>query len=491
MKGGDNVRGFRFSERPGSVGSVVGCYVVPGAVHPLLARDKNPGYQRIYQAMQTVGTQIQESGAELILYFSSQWLSVLGYLFQTDPNPKWHLVDPNWHDLGTIHYDLKVDVEFSNQYLAEVQKLGHTVRAVSYRGFPVDPGIVVAEAILNPSARLPFSAASCNMYAEKDETLSIGQSALRAILKSGKKVAVVCVTGLSGRFHTEDVDFAKDRISSPKDDEWNRKILEILAEVRLDDVSEVAREYTKQANADMGFRGIWWLNGLCSKMNDFQASVLAYEPIYGSGAAVIAMKPRRAILEMPGLDGGEADLVERLIEPKSQRRVAVGPHEKMGAVIDQPIELFETVRGDSSSESLVNSKKAPKPVGPYPHARREGEFIFLSGVGPRKAGTSAIPGVERLNDGTYRHDVTLQTKSVIENVKNILQEAGATMADIIDIQVFLTNMDRDFKKFNEVYAQHFGGPNQPKPTRTTVEVGALPTPICVEFKVIARQAQKL
>lgn len=135
------------------------------------------------------------------------------------------------------------------------------------------------------------------------------------------------------------------------------------------------------------------------------------------------------------------------------------------------------------NDQKILAQKAPEPVGAYPHARRFGDLIFLSGVGPRKPGTKAIPGVELNNNGDIvSYDVKIQTESVIENIRHILEAAGSSMDKIIDVQVFLTNMKKDFKDFNEVYAKYFTSIGA---TRTTVEVGALPTPIAVEFKVIA------
>lgn len=132
---------------------------------------------------------------------------------------------------------------------------------------------------------------------------------------------------------------------------------------------------------------------------------------------------------------------------------------------------------------IINTNKAPEPVGAYPHARKVGELLFLSGVGPRKPGTKAIPGVTQNEQGeVVSYDVVLQTESVIENVKLILQASGSDLNRVVDVQVFLTNMKADFKKFNEVYTKYF---SDIQATRTTIEVGALPTPIAVEFKVIA------
>jgi len=135
------------------------------------------------------------------------------------------------------------------------------------------------------------------------------------------------------------------------------------------------------------------------------------------------------------------------------------------------------------SKDIINTKKAPEPVGAYPHARKAGGLLFLSGVGPRKPGTKDIPGVQKdVLGNVVWYDVAAQTESVIENIKIILEASGSSLEKVVDVQVFLTDMKRDFKTFNAVYAKHF---SKIQATRTTIEVGALPTPIAVEFKVIA------
>ncbi|MBK8269717.1 MAG: RidA family protein [Planctomycetes bacterium] len=132
------------------------------------------------------------------------------------------------------------------------------------------------------------------------------------------------------------------------------------------------------------------------------------------------------------------------------------------------------------------SHRAPPPVGAFPHAKRVGNLLFLSGIGPRKRDSREIPGVTLGADGEIvDYDITAQTLAVFENVRFVLEDAGAKWEDIADVQVFLTNMNKDFATFNKLYAEHFAGPAKPNPTRTTVEVGALPTPIAVELKVIA------
>jgi len=129
------------------------------------------------------------------------------------------------------------------------------------------------------------------------------------------------------------------------------------------------------------------------------------------------------------------------------------------------------------------SERAPEPVGPYPHAKRAGNLLFLSGIGPRQRGSSHIPGVEMDAQGNVVGvDIEAQCRSCFANLRSVLEDAGSAWENMVDVTVFLVNMKRDFAIMNRVYAEHFG---TVRPARTTVEVGALPTPIAVEVKVIA------
>jgi len=134
------------------------------------------------------------------------------------------------------------------------------------------------------------------------------------------------------------------------------------------------------------------------------------------------------------------------------------------------------------SDSFV-SLRAPEPVGPYPHARRAGSLLFLSGIGPRQRGSTQIPGVTLLPDGSVvAYDIEAQCRSVFANLRAVLEDAGSRWEDLVDVTVFLTNMKADFKAYNQLYAEYF---TAHRPCRTTVEVGALPTPIAIELKCIA------
>ena len=131
----------------------------------------------------------------------------------------------------------------------------------------------------------------------------------------------------------------------------------------------------------------------------------------------------------------------------------------------------------------INSSKAPEPVGLYPHARRVGNLLFLSGVGPRERGTKKIPGVKQdSNNNIVSYDIAAQCHSVFKNVKHILEDAGSSWSQIIDVTVYLTNMKDDFPIYNKIWAEYF---SENPPCRTTLEINCLPTPIGIELKVIA------
>ena len=423
--------------------------IVPGLPQLLLAPEKSPEWKKLRQAYDQARQEILACDADLILYYSTQWLSVLGYTFQTDPAPEWIHVDHNFHELGSMPYKFKIDPSFGKTYAEEVKKLKHHTMLANFRGFPVDTGTIVAQKLLNPDNRIPASMVSCNMYAEKNETTEVGRAGLKALERSGKRAVIVLVSGLSNRFFIQEIDPAKDHISSAKDDEWNRKICELLEEGRMEDVSQVARDFGREANGDMAFKGAWWLNGISGESNNFTGKVLGYGAIHGTGNVVAVLTPT-------------APIVSKEVIPAATAKPTAG----------------------AAKTAVIDASAAPEPVGAYPHARREGDLLFLSGVGPRQRGSKKIPGVELDEKGNITsYDVEVQTRSVIQNVKAILEASGSSLEKVIDVQVFLTNMKKDFPTFNKVYAEAFGSIQA---TRTTVEVGALPTPIAVEFKVVAR-----
>ena len=131
----------------------------------------------------------------------------------------------------------------------------------------------------------------------------------------------------------------------------------------------------------------------------------------------------------------------------------------------------------------IESQNAPEPVGLYPHARQVGNFLFLSGIGPREKGKMEISGVKLDQKGNIlSYDIEAQCHSVFKNVRSVLEDAGSSWDNLVDVTVFLTNMKDDFEIYNRIYAEYFMN-NQP--CRTTVEILSLPTPIAIELKCIA------
>jgi 2-aminomuconate deaminase len=137
----------------------------------------------------------------------------------------------------------------------------------------------------------------------------------------------------------------------------------------------------------------------------------------------------------------------------------------------------------STHMQKIDAPNAPKPVGAYPHARRVGNLLFLSGIGPRDPQTNGVPGLERSPTGNYiQFDFAAQVHSVLQNVRTVLESSGAKWEDLVDITVFLTDMQRDFHTFNQIYATYF---TEHQPCRTTVGINSLPTPIAIELKCMA------
>ncbi len=451
-------------------------YIVPGRPLPLLAPEQNPHWAELRRGFEQAREEIKASGADLILLYSTQWVNVIGHQIQGDPSPEWVHVDQDFHAFGTMPYKLRMDADFAKAYEAAGRARGLFTRAVSYKGFPIDSGTIQALQLLNPDNAIPACVVGCNMYSDRAETIVLAKAALDALKATGKKAVAVAVTALSNRVFPKMIDPKDDHLYSAKDDEWNRKLLEMLEDGRVEDVSQVIREFSQQASGDQRGRAFWWLSGMLGQHNGYAGKTLAYGPLWGSGAAVVSLTPAPERNLSREFDEGEVETFGGERGVLSGAKATATPVPEAGR---------PTPSTPASGAIHTSAKRAPKAVGAYPHARRQGEFIFVSGIGPRQPETDEIPGGPVRNaDGTPRdYDTAAQTKAVIENIKAILEDAGSGLDAIVDCQCFLIDMQRDFKAFNEVYRQYFEGIQA---TRTTVEVRALPTPIAVEMKVIAK-----
>jgi len=452
-----------------------GLYVPPHP-HPLLAPNENEGWGALRAAYDACRRRIEESEADIILVYSTTWPSIVGHQIQAHPKPKWVHVDDDFHDLGSMPYEFEMDVDFAMGCKDAAEARGLHARTVAYDGFPIDTGSVVALSLLNPDNRIPACILSSNMYSNRAETIVLGKAARDALIAQGKKAVVVVVATLSNRMFTEHIAPHEDRIHSPKDDEWNRKILEFFENGRLEDISQLSRDIHGQIRVQkvVAYKPAWWMASVMGQHNNYDGEVMAYAALNGSGGAVISLTPTSGSIGDKEFDEDDVEVY------RGDRNVldtgdGAGDLQAPGGV-DGPL---------ITDERAVNTKKAPEPVGAYPHARREGDLLYLSGVGPRQPGSDAIPGgaIEDADGAPQDYDIEAQTRAVIENVRTILEASGARLEDVIDITTFLVDMKRDFKGYNKVYAEYF----EPiQATRTTLAISALPTPIAVEMKVIAR-----
>ena len=460
--------------------SILASYVVPVHPHPLLVPEQNEGWQRLRDAFDEARDQIAASDADLIIVYSTTWPSIIGHQIQADPNPTWTLVDQDFHDLGSMDYSFRIDVEFAEAWNKANHSRGLQSRTVAYNGFPIDVGSVVALKLLNPDNRIPAVIVSSNVYANRAETTVLAKACLDVLGKMGKKAVAVTAMSMSNRMFTEFIEAGDDKIHSLKDDEWNRKVLEFLEEGRLEDVAQLSRTIHQQIRVQkvVTFKPMWWLSAMNNNRNDLTGKVLAYEALYGAGGAVVHLDPTSN-------GKGDKEYDEDDVETYQGERNVLDSEETDTSVAAASPNTGPALWNPAEGEDAVNTESAPKPVGLYPHARRVGDLLYLSGVGPRQPGTNAIPGgpIRDGNGSPLEYDIKEQTRAVVENIARILEEAGSSMEKVVDVTSFLVDMDRDFAGYNEVWAEtlgHYG------PTRTTLAIRALPTPIAVEMKVIAK-----
>ena len=468
-----------------SSGELIDSFVVPVHPHTVLAPEKNEGWGKLREAYDLAAKRIEESGADLLIIYSTTWPSIIGHQIQADPNPEWVMVDHDFHDLGSINYSFNIDADFAHAWNNANKERGLQSRTVAYKGFPIDVGSVVALTLLNPENKIPAVIVSSNVYSNRSETTVLAKACLDVIKSTGRKAVAVTAMSLSNRMFTENIDPKDDKIHSLKDDEWNRKILEFLSEGRLEDVSQLSRTIHRQIRVQkvVTFKPMWWLSAMNDNRNNLTGEVLAYEALHGAGGAVVHLNPTPSGVGDKEYDeddvevfAGERGVLDTNVESEQNN----GPNQSMKSVNQGP-ELWDPTEAEGS----VNTNAAPKPVGAYPHARKVGDLIYLSGVGPRQPVTNAIPGgpIHDSNGTPLEYDIKAQTQSVIDNITRILEEAGSSIDNVLDVTSFLIDMDRDFAGYNEVWAETLG---KVGPTRTTLAIRALPTPIAVEMKVIAK-----
>lgn len=272
--------------------AILAAYVVPGMPQILLSPQKNPGWQKLNQAFQDAAQAISDFNPDVLIIYSTMWPSVLGHQIQALPRIQWTHVDEVFHDLGSHRYDFAIDADLARLHAEKATARGLHCRAISYEGFPLDTGSVVALSLLNPK-NIPAIIVSSNIYADRAETLVLAKSALDALTASGKKAIAIAVSTLSNRYHQEWVRPEQDRISALKDQEWNLKYLELLSQGRLEDVAQLSRQFHREARVQKvnSFKTFWWLSAMMGHHNRFEGRVLEYQPVFGTGSAVIELRP--------------------------------------------------------------------------------------------------------------------------------------------------------------------------------------------------------
>jgi reactive intermediate/imine deaminase len=476
-----------------SDGEIIGSYIVPVHPHTYLVPEQNPGWTKLRAAFDEAALRIKNSEADLLIIYSTTWPSIIGHQIQADPNPEWVMVDHDFHDLGSIPYSFNIDAEFADAWNEANHERGLKSRTINYYGFPIDVGSVVALKLLNPDNAIPAVIVSSNVYANRSETSVLAKACLDVVRSTGRKAIAITAMSLSNRMFTDNIAPKEDKIHSLKDDEWNSKILELMEMGRLEDVGQLSRTIQKQIRVQkvVAFKPMWWLSAMNDNRNDLTGEVLAYEAIHGAGAAVIHLDPTSC-------GTGDKEYDEDDVEYFHGDRSVLDSNDSESSSIDEAVEMTEEeivveesgpeLWEPTTTDGSVNTDSAPKPVGAYPHARRVGDLLYLSGVGPRQAADNSIPGgpIHDENDEPLDYDIKAQTHAVIDNIARILEEAGSSLDQVIDVTTFLVDMKRDFQGYNEVWAETLG---KIGPTRTTLAIQALPTPIAVEMKVIAQLSE--
>ena len=268
---------------------LVSAFLVPGSPLPKL-KPEIPSLGRLATAMQAAGRALAASRPDAVLVYSTQWIAVLDQLWLTRPHNAGVHVDENWYEFGDLEFNIDVDTDLAKACVAGSPGIGINARGVDYEGFPLDSGTIVAASLLGlGGANLPLVVGSNNVYHNPATTEKLAAMAVACADAQGKRVAVVGVGGLSGAVFRTEIDLHSDKIVSAQDDDWNRRILALMQAANAAELRQVVPDFASQARADMGFKHFHWVLGAMN--GRWSGAVIhGYEPIYGSGGAVIEFK---------------------------------------------------------------------------------------------------------------------------------------------------------------------------------------------------------
>jgi 2-aminophenol/2-amino-5-chlorophenol 1,6-dioxygenase alpha subunit len=266
--------------------SVVAAALVPG-MPQLLAAEPAPSWAELAAATREVGDRLRRLDVQAVLLLSTQWFTVLGHQVQCDARLRGTRTDENWYryDYGHLTHDLAVDVELAHAWADAIDAAGMQARRTRYEGFPVDTGTVTASKLLDPTGAGRWAIVSCNLYADPSAMGEVARAGVRAA--GDRRVAVVAVSGLSSGLIPRWITPAEDAFENAEHDRWNRKVLDAVRAGTV--TAELGEEYSRAAQVDSQFRAHAFLAG--SGAAGGPGEVLAYGPVWGTGAAVVWWGP--------------------------------------------------------------------------------------------------------------------------------------------------------------------------------------------------------
>jgi len=254
----------------------------------LLLKADEARYAELLAGMRRMAREIEALEPDTLVIYSTRWFAVLDQLWQGRPRMAGLHVDENWHELGEIRFDMTTDVSLARACMRAAQRAGIASKLVDYQGFPVDSGTLTAARLADPEGLLPTLVVSNNLYHDFARTRTLGEITAAQATAQGKRVVVLGVGGLSGSEFRDQRPFAEDEIASATEDDWNRRVLKLLAARDVDEVLRQLPDYIAGAKVDMGFKHFAFVLGaLGGRLG--KVDVHAYGPQYGSGAAVVRL----------------------------------------------------------------------------------------------------------------------------------------------------------------------------------------------------------
>ena len=260
---------------------------VPGLPQIHLSPDKSTAWETLRGATRDLGRHIESLGTKRIVYFSTQWISVLGQSFQAKANLTGLHVDENWHDMGDLPFQFKVDTPFAGKMAQAAKEIGCSTQLVDFEGFPVDTGTIVADALLNRKG-LPTGMVSCHVYADYAATRKLFAALRGAIEADGTPTAVVAVSSITTNYFTTNIDPREDHIRDQNDQIWMDKLLKSFEGGSMTLTDSIVRDMGAAVKTDMGLKAYAVVGGVIGDAAMRPATVVASGAIHGTGNAVVA-----------------------------------------------------------------------------------------------------------------------------------------------------------------------------------------------------------